>query len=405
MLSFCINVIWNTDGLPCALALDLGPEAEFADWANLAQECMETWLPSLRAPVFAKFSAKAWHQMCAAVADGSITAADSEIFSPFYFVSPPEVWTFPACEASFSMLANLGFKTIIGQLRLDKSALSLLTKAGGAEISCKHLAGDICKSLAQKITNSGRVCLVGDIPSKPLAKELANETEAIFSGPALSAPDLPSGAKHKPEAASAKALRLLQMANAQVDLAVIEEEIRQDATCSYKLITMINSAGLRTQKAVSSVREAIVFLGYAKLSQWLSMLLLSSATKPYGSPALRFSLAVRAKIAESVALIAAGPRVADTAFCAAMFSGLDGLFDKPLDELMKAAGVAGPLKAAATDHAGPAGNAVLIAKLFETDPVKAQAMIEKTAGNAIDVHKILHQAISWSIGFQSFAKF
>ena len=405
MAAFSVNVLWNGSGLPCALSLDLGAQAEFSDWANLAQECLESWLPSLRAPVFARLSPMAWHQMTAAIVDGSITAEDSEIFAPFYFVTPPEVWHYPASDAAFSKLSDLGFKTIVGSLQLDKPALALISKASGAELSCSVLPSAVCKNLAQKITHSGRTCFINNVPNKPLAREFSQETAAIFGGPALFTPDFTLGGAKKLEATSAKALKLLQMANSQVDLSVIEEELRQDATCSYKLITMINSAGLRTQKAVSSVHDAILFLGYSKLSQWLSMLLLSSAAKPYGSPALRFSLSLRAKIAESIALIVAGPRVADTAFCAALFNGLDALFDKPLEDLVRLAGITGPLRTAIMEQGGPSGNSVRIAKSFELSSESAEKSFQTIEGNAIDVHKVLHQALGWAIGFQSFSRF
>jgi EAL and modified HD-GYP domain-containing signal transduction protein len=134
----------------------------------------------------------------------------------------------------------------------------------------------------------------------------------FFSGPTtLTTPTIDTG--------RISALRLLALlADPAVSVSSLEEALRSDPGLTYRLLKATNSAASGLAREVSSIRDAIVVVGLAKLRAWAALLAFS------GSPTVEMAEALtRARACELLAeeLRTERPEVAFTVGL------LDGLMD------------------------------------------------------------------------------
>lgn len=149
------------------------------------------------------------------------------------------------------------------------------------------------------------------------------------------------------------ALRLLAgLQNPDIRIDELDALVSQDVTMSYKLLRCINSAFYSLPRKVESIRQAIVILGIQWLKTWVSLMVLANIDdKPRE---LMITAMVRAKMCELLAA-AAGQKGAERFFIAGLFSVLDALMDRPLEELLKTLPLSDDISAALLQHQGPLG--------------------------------------------------
>lgn len=85
------------------------------------------------------------------------------------------------------------------------------------------------------------------------------------------------------------------------DTAVIADEVRADATLTYRLLRYANSPAIGLQRAVEVVDDAVQLLGRAELQRWLSVQLLASAQNRQAARALEEGALVRGRVLEAIA--------------------------------------------------------------------------------------------------------
>ena len=149
------------------------------------------------------------------------------------------------------------------------------------------------------------------------------------------------------------ALRLLAgLQNPDIRVDELEALVSQDVTMSYKLLRCINSAFYSLPHKVESIRQAIIILGSQWLKTWVSLMVLANIDdKPRE---LMITAMVRAKMCELLAT-AAGQKGAERFFITGLFSVLDAMMDRPLDELLKTLPLSDDISAALLQHQGPLG--------------------------------------------------
>jgi len=113
----------------------------------------------------------------------------------------------------------------------------------------------------------------------------------------------------------------------------LEKMIVRDASISYKLMRLINSAYFKRAKEISSIRQAIVMIGEVGIRRFLSLISMAGLAGNKPDELIRVSL-VRAKFCE---LLGNHPgRSSETAelFTLGLFSLIDAIMDDSMENLM-----------------------------------------------------------------------
>lgn len=403
------QTLWSRAEAPDALLLAADGEESWSRWALFARLEAEPLLARLRSRLLLRLGSAAWAELLEASRSGpdalgqALGGARPELWRQITLLTPPCSELPEESHALLLALRERGIRTCLGSLCLTRPALSLLAAAGGAELPIAALGAPLCSSLSSRLAQNKQWSFLSQADSRSGFRELAALGSGPFQGSALF--DRPmANASGKPDVGARKVLRLLQMAYAEAELSELEDEIKQDAALSYKLISLLNSAGLRSQRSVGSAREALMMLGYSQLTQWLSLLLLSSSPSAQKQSALRFCLARRAKLCELLALSGSRPELAERAFVCGMLSGADALFDAPRAPLLSEAGLPEEIRLAIEARSGALGELLSCALAHESCPRSAQAQALALGIEPEAAARAHHEALLWALGAAPFAK-
>lgn len=158
------------------------------------------------------------------------------------------------------------------------------------------------------------------------------------------------------------ALVSLTHGGAGASLEDLERHICEDPGLSYRFVRLANSAFYGGRTPVGSIRQALMRLGAASVSQWIMLFALSKMTD---RPQHLLSTAVhRARLCELLAH-EYPDTVPERAFSAGLFSVLDALLDRPMRELIADLCLDDRLATAITEHRGPEGRLLAAVLAYE----------------------------------------
>lgn len=150
----------------------------------------------------------------------------------------------------------------------------------------------------------------------------------FFSKPHIvSGRDIPSSKLH--------VLRTLKLLNEpDYDFDKIGTILSQDLSLSYRLLKLVNSAWFAFPNKIESLQNAISLLGENNLRKWLSLIALSSMADDKPTELIKMAI-FRAQFSEKLAGL--HPHLKDNAgslHTIGMFSLLDAILDKPMEEIL-----------------------------------------------------------------------
>ena len=114
----------------------------------------------------------------------------------------------------------------------------------------------------------------------------------------------------------------------------LEGIVKRDMALSFKLLRYINSAYFGLSNKVTSILHAIRLLGPRQFKQWASLLVMASmgSDKP---DELVVRALIRGRFCESLAPILGMKQQSQELFLLGMFSAIDAILGRPLEEILK----------------------------------------------------------------------
>jgi EAL and modified HD-GYP domain-containing signal transduction protein len=160
-----------------------------------------------------------------------------------------------------------------------------------------------------------------------------------------------------------------RLADPTATAADVEDAVRRDPALSYRLLRIANSASSGVNREVSSVRDALVLVGVAKLRAWLVLLALDTGVTGAGGEVT--DALTRARTCELVAR-AAGTVRPDVAFTAGLLHGVAlALGVPPPDMPDRMPSLAPDLAAALAGAPGPLRDVLDLVLAYERGDVAA----------------------------------
>jgi EAL and modified HD-GYP domain-containing signal transduction protein len=183
---------------------------------------------------------------------------------------------------------------------------------------------------------------------------------------------------------------LAQLQDPDVAFDDLEALISQDATLSYKLLRVVNSAFYARPMKIETIRQASLLLGLKSITTWASLLLLASVDdKP---PELIKTAAVRAKMCEVLAE-AGGTDEKASLFLVGLFSVLDAIMDCSMQDVLQTLPLADPINRALLDNEGPWGTTLRCVLDYEHGQWDANNALKLDQRQAADAYL---KAITWA---------
>ncbi len=177
----------------------------------------------------------------------------------------------------------------------------------------------------------------------------------------------------KPEIVSGKEipgnqLVLLQIMAAvnrpEFDIGEIETLIAPDVSLAYKLLRYINSAFFAKAQKISSIQQALVYMGETEIRRFVSLIAMSNLAQGKPGELVR-AACVRGKFCELLGSLIQEPVHSSELFTLGMFSLIDAILDQPMQKVMKELPLANDIKTALIDRKGRLIGYLLLAETYE----------------------------------------
>ncbi len=173
-------------------------------------------------------------------------------------------------------------------------------------------------------------------------------------------------AQRKVSAAESTRLALLEiLSKAEPDTDKLVAAIEADASVTYRVLTLLNSAHFGLMKKVSSVRQAVLMAGWVHLCAWLRVMVMADLTPSTKARELLHLSAQRAKFLGLLAVAADRYDQADKLFLLGLFSLLPAMLDMPMADIAPKLALADDLQAALCGEPGPFAPWLALAKAIE----------------------------------------
>tara|TARA_R110000772_G_scaffold43240_1_gene99744 strand:+ start:424 stop:1650 length:1227 start_codon:yes stop_codon:yes gene_type:complete len=186
---------------------------------------------------------------------------------------------------------------------------------------------------------------------------------------------------------------IAKLQDPNVEFDDIEHLISQDVGLTYKLLRLLNSAAIGLPKKIESIKQGLVILGFKAIKTWTTLIALNDM-KSVPSELMANTL-VRAKMCEQLA-----PHyncVAETGFLVGLFSTIDAIMSRPMDELLKSLPLNTDIKQALSSRLGNLGELLNIVIYYEQcawDEVNAEQVSLEQLG------ELYINATEWTIKTQ-----
>ena len=253
--------------------------------------------------------------------------------------------------------AQNGYKVAVNEFQFSPRYISLLDKFDYIKINFKTTSDSAIRSIVEMAHGMGKKCVATCVDDEDLyQKTFVMEVDAM-EGRYVA--EQMFTAVHSSGYLQSNFFRpMVAITKDEPNVEEIEQIISMDATLTYSLLRIVNSAYFALRNRATDVHQAIVALGLSQLRQWIYLLGTADAQGELDAgqeEMLKLSL-TRATFASELMKYAKDmPISRNDAYLMGMFSTLTYLIAAPMEEILADIPVAQPVKDALINHEGRCG--------------------------------------------------
>lgn len=261
-----------------------------------------------------------------------------------------------ALVQALKAISSKGFKLALDDFALNDASRTLIPLADIIKIdwrgSSKEEIGGIIDAAKRQAATGRKIKLLAEkIETGEEFRQALDLGFTCFQGYFFARPSVIKGKDLVPSVWSI--LRLMTAVQRDhLNITEISDIITKDPTLCYKLLKLINAAAMGIRQPVSSIKQAIVFLGELEIRRWISIILLAhlSADKP---SEIMKTACIRASFGERLARASGQAELPSNVFFTGLFSLMDVLLERPVEEILKPLPVAPAVSRALIERKGP----------------------------------------------------
>ena len=167
----------------------------------------------------------------------------------------------------------------------------------------------------------------------------------------------------------------------EIDYKKLEGMIKKDVSVSFKLLKFMNSAYFSRPTPVNTIKDAITFLGVNELRKFINIVAVSNLSKDKPNELIRSSV-IRARMCEQCGSVLKTSFTTDELFTLGLFSCMDAMLDKKMDDILKTIMLSDKIKNALL------GNDKVFQKILEIIKIVEQGDWENRIYSAISGTKL-----------------
>jgi c-di-GMP-related signal transduction protein len=259
-----------------------------------------------------------------------------------------------AVRQRLGQLREAGFRIALDDFVPGTAAEQLLPFAHVAKIDVLQTPAEQWPEVVERLHERGLVTLAEKVEDRATHELAVAAGFDLFQGywyarPAEQ-PSLAMSPRH------VVCLRLLSaLAQDETNMAQIEELVSSDPVLTVRTLRMANSAAAGTGRTISSLQQALVLVGPATLSGWITLMLVAAEDPP--DPMGAIEVLIRARACQLVSKSRAGGTGGE-AFLAGLLTALAEKTGIAAGQLLDTVGASNTIRAAVLEGAGETGGVV-----------------------------------------------
>ncbi len=230
-------------------------------------------------------------------------------------------------------LKSKGYKLAIQKLPIEKFEpyREILSLMDYILLNHKKIKIEVAKVYFGKVYPNIKLCAVNVETQEEFDRLKADGGYTLYEGSFFRKPRKTEDTEVAP--LKVNYIELLNVVNdSDFDLSDAAKVIGRDTALVISLLEMVNR--MTVNKGISSVAHAASMLGQKELKRWINTAVTKELCADRPSEITRLSM-LRAKFAENLAQVFEMPMQANELFLMGLFSVLDVILDKPIDEALK----------------------------------------------------------------------
>lgn len=303
------------------------------------------------------------------------------------------VWS-SEVEANILDLKSRGFQLALDDYTFEARHEPFLNHVDLVKVDLMGIEPCDLRSMIIKKRRPGQIYLAEKVETHEEFLRCKNSGFALFQGYFFSKPLTIKGTGVRSNHSMSVAL-LAKLQDPDLTMAELETLIVGNVALCHKVLRLANSVANGLTKKVSSINQALQFLGVSKIRTMASMAVISSIP---GKPSELYRLAmIRAKLCEQVAMLG-GLESPEMHFTAGLLSVLDGLTDTPMNDILAELPLAQPIVDALSDSETPSSCRLTLnyAQQFE------RGQWDKQSDRFSDVPQVIYfNAVEWARQLES----
>ena len=238
----------------------------------------------------------------------------------------------PGVLATLERLKEAGCMVAVADLGRRSRLDPLLDRADILRVDFHEATGGSRRDLFERHAGEGRLLLAERVATQEELAEAREIGYSLFQGPFLCSPEVAT--RRELLGNKVNYLRFLsELEKPELDIERIEQVVKAEASIALRLLRYLNSAELGLRHEVTSVRQALRYLGEGPLKRWGSLLALTSLGTGKPTELLRLTM-VRARMCELLGERDTDDDGGSSFFLTGLLSTLDALLDRPMDEAL-----------------------------------------------------------------------
>ena len=263
---------------------------------------------------------------------------------------------------SVKEMAALGYKIALDDFVPSKEWKSFLPYISMIKFDIRQVPIEKARMFMLRLSGSNIVFLAEKVETYEEFEQAKAAGFDYFQGYFFSKPEMISRKSLEPSFMTVVQL-LTEISKPNIDYTTIEALISKDVTLSYKLLAFVNSSSIVRSK-IQSFKQALVYLGEDKLRKFVSLVALASSQN--SKPDYLYGLSIqRARYCELLASNLTIKLEPGHAFLTGMFSLLDSLLDRPLEQILEEISIDETIKLAIITNKGILGDLLVLTKAYE----------------------------------------
>ena len=253
--------------------------------------------------------------------------------------------------------AKDGYKIAVNEFQFTPRYIALLDKVDYIKINFQITADTSIRNTVEMAHSMGKLCIATEVDNEELyQKAFVMEVDAM-EGQYVA--EQMRSTVHSSSYLQSNFFRLMVAITVdEPDVEEIERIISMDATLTYALLKIVNSAFFALRNRATDVHQAVMVLGIGQLRQWIYLMGEGNEAGEidhHQEEFLRTSFMRATFCSELLKMAKKLPITRNDAYLMGMFSTLNHLIAAPMEEILAEIPVAKPVKEALLTYEGPCG--------------------------------------------------